>query len=66
VRGALPSGCASLAELQPFTTGGCSRFPDCSAALGKDWCSCCVAHDRAYRRGGTDDERIKASALSRV
>jgi hypothetical protein len=63
---ALLSGCASPAQLRPFTTDGCSLFPDRSATSGKDWCSCCVAHDRAYWRGGTADERLKADEALRA
>lgn len=56
------SACASVGvvQMQPFSTDGCSLFPD-RALLGKtDWCGCCVAHDQAYWRGGTSDERLKA------
>ena len=66
VLAALLSGCASPAELKPFTTDGCSLFPDRSAASGTDWCSCCVAHDRAYWRGGTADERLQADEALRT
>ncbi len=46
--------------LSPFTTDGCSNFPD-HALIGKaDWHNCCVVHDLAYWRGGTADERLKA------
>lgn len=56
------AGCASAPTppLQPFTTDGCSLFPDRSSALGKDWCLCCVEHDRVYWRGGPSDVRRKA------
>ncbi len=57
---ALLAGCASPNTLRPFTTDGCSLYPDRSASTGKDWCACCVAHDRAYWRGGTEAERLKA------
>ncbi len=56
----LLGGCACTPGLKPFTTDGCSQFPDRWEALGKDWCLCCVAHDRAYWRGGTREERLKA------
>jgi hypothetical protein len=51
---------AAASELRPFTTDGCSLFPDRLASSGKDWCLCCVAHDRVYWRGGTAAERLKA------
>jgi hypothetical protein len=46
--------------MQPFSTDGCSLFPDRSLVSKSDWCSCCLAHDLAYWRGGTADERLKA------
>lgn len=46
--------------LQPFTTDGCSRFPDRSPIGKADWCHCCVAHDLAYWRGGTAAQRLQA------
>lgn len=55
----LPAG-ASAQAVQPFTTDGCSLFPDQSLIDNSDWCSCCLAHDLAYWRGGTADERLKA------
>ena len=57
---ALLAACASSSRLQPFSTDGCSLFPD-RALIGKsDWCECCVAHDLVYWRGGTSEERLKA------
>lgn len=50
----------TVAGIAPFTTDGCSRFPDRSLLTGQDWCSCCVAHDLAYWRGGTAAERLRA------
>ena len=38
----------------PFTTDGCSLFPD-----GK-WAACCIEHDIAYWCGGTSADREKA------
>ena len=46
--------------LRPFTTDGCSRFPDREPIGEGDWCHCCVIHDLAYWRGGTFDERMAA------
>jgi len=56
----LLSACASAQVVQPFATDGCSLFPDRSLIDKSDWCSCCLAHDLAYWRGGTADERLKA------
>ncbi len=57
---ALLSACATTQVMQPFTTDGCSLFPDRSLFGKSDWCSCCLVHDLAYWRGGTADERLKA------
>jgi hypothetical protein len=58
--GALLAACAPSPGLRPFTSDGCSLFPD-RALVGKaDWCSCCLAHDLAYWRGGTEAERLAA------
>jgi hypothetical protein len=54
------SACSTAQVMQPFTTDGCSMFPDHSLVSKADWCSCCVAHDLAYWRGGTAEERLKA------
>jgi hypothetical protein len=49
-------------RLLPFTSDGCSRFPD--GFLYKvdkiQWQHCCVRHDIAYWQGGTADQRLKA------
>lgn len=54
------SACASQGELRPFSTDGCSLFPDRSLISNADWCQCCLAHDLAYWRGGTSEARLKA------
>lgn len=46
--------------LQPFTTDGCSHFPDRAPHGRSDWCHCCVIHDLAYWRGGTAEARLRA------
>jgi len=59
------SACASDGPLQPFSTDGCSLFPDHSLIGKADWCQCCVVHDLAYWRGGTSQARLSADkALS--
>lgn len=60
------AGCAGTRELAPFSTDGCSLFPDRSLVGNADWCACCVAHDRAYWRGGTEDERRAADDALRA
>ena len=60
------AACAASAEPQqavsplPFSTDGCSLFPDRALIGNADWCSCCVKHDLAYWRGGTEEERLEA------
>ena len=59
------AGCRGDAELKPFTSDGCSLFPDRSLISSKDWCACCFEHDIAYWRGGTRAEREAADAALR-
>jgi hypothetical protein len=54
------SSCTSESGLQPFTSDGCSLFPDEVEITGDDWCSCCFQHDIAYWKGGTEAEREAA------
>lgn len=63
------AACASAqpaGSLSPFTTDGCSAFPDRSLVSGSDWCTCCLDHDLAYWRGGTADERLQADQQLRA
>ncbi len=46
--------------LRPFTTDGCSLFPDQSLISKTDWCGCCIQHDFAYWRGGNAEARLRA------
>lgn len=49
---------ALIAEnIDPFTTDGCSAFPDGTFEQNELWLPCCLAHDYAYWQGGTYDER---------
>ena len=54
------SACSAESELRPFSSDGCSLFPDSSIITGDDWCSCCFEHDIAYWKGGTEEERDTA------
>lgn len=45
---------------RPFESDGCSAFPDGTAHQNDLWLSCCVAHDYAYWKGGTYQERVAA------
>ena len=57
---AVLSACSVTDTLQPFSTDGCSLFPD-RAPIGRaDWCHCCIVHDLAYWRGGTSEARLDA------
>ena len=56
----LASACSTESELRPFSSDGCSLFPDSSIITGDDWCSCCFEHDIAYWKGGTEEEREAA------
>lgn len=47
-------------ELKPFTSDGCSAFPDGTIAQNELWLDCCVAHDFAYWKGGTYQQRVEA------
>jgi hypothetical protein len=47
-------------ELHPFTTDGCSRFPDGTISKPKKWRHCCVIHDAYYWAGGDKTDRKSA------
>ncbi len=52
---------ASAAQsLRPFTSDGCSVFPDGTWQQQQLWLPCCVAHDLAYWQGGTEAQRLAA------
>lgn len=47
-------------ELRPFTSDGCSAFPEGTPDQKQLWLHCCTAHDLAYWRGGTYAQRLEA------
>lgn len=51
--------------ITPFTSDGCSLFPDGSLEERNLWCSCCLEHDIAYWRGGTEEVRLAADGALR-
>jgi hypothetical protein len=51
---------AQAETIAPFTTDGCSIFPDGTYEQKELWLSCCTTHDYAYWQGGTYDERLIA------
>lgn len=63
---ALLSGCATAQELKEFSSDGCSLFPDGDRNDRKRWCACCLQHDIAYWRGGTEEERQRADEQLRA
>lgn len=46
--------------LKPFSSDGCSAFPDGTPLQQTLWLQCCVAHDLAYWQGGTQTQRVEA------
>jgi len=50
----------SAGELKPFTTDGCSSFPDGTMQQQTLWLNCCIKHDLSYWKGGTHQERLAA------
>jgi hypothetical protein len=47
-------------ELAPFTTDGCSLFPNGNSEHKTLWLQCCIQHDMAYWKGGTQPDRLAA------
>ena len=60
VVGLVLAACSETPALAPFSSDGCSLFPDGSIITQKGWCDCCFKHDIAYWRGGTEEEREQA------
>lgn len=50
----------SQEKLKPFTSDGCSVFPDGTFSQNQLWLTCCRRHDLAYWKGGTYQERKDA------
>ena len=50
--------CVFATELKPFTTDGCSVFPDGTGDQQSLWLKCCIKHDFDYWKGGTFQERM--------
>jgi len=57
------SNTANAENIKPFTSDGCSSFPDGTIQHKKLWLACCTAHDYAYWQGGTYEERLKADKV---
>ena len=54
----LSTACTST--IKPFTSDGCSSFPDGTFTQSELWLNCCTAHDVAYWKGGTYNDRLTA------
>jgi len=54
------------AGLRPFSSDGCSRFPDGTPENPGIWRECCLKHDSVYWRGGSYDERLQADLALRA
>ena len=50
----------SLQQLVPFTTDGCSMFPNGTSDKPNLWLHCCKAHDLDYWQGGTKSQRLSS------
>jgi hypothetical protein len=57
--------CSRSGGISNFTSDGCSLFPDRSLIDESDWCDCCLVHDIAYWKGGTEEERLAADLALR-
>lgn len=55
----------TVEAIAPFTSDGCSAFPDGTLAQQELWLSCCTAHDYAYWKGGSFQERVEADEALR-
>ena len=56
----LPALLAQADELTPFSTDGCSAFPEGTPTQQSLWFDCCFSHDLAYWKGGTEAQRQQA------
>lgn len=52
--------------LKPFTSDGCSAFPEGTSKEKELWLSCCQQHDYAYWKGGTYQQRSDADKALRA
>ncbi len=58
--------CARQEEIGDFRTDGCTLFPNKSLIDESDWCDCCLVHDIAYWKGGTEEDRLAADEALRL
>ena len=62
---ALVSVSSYAGDLKPFTSDGCSIFPDGTLDQNELWLACCTAHDHAYWKGGTYEARMESDLALR-
>jgi len=60
------TACARQEEIGAFRTDGCTLFPNRSLIDESDWCDCCLEHDIAYWKGGTEEDRLAADEALRL
>ena len=53
----LLSTTALASEIKPFTSDGCSAFPEGTFTQQSLWSNCCFRHDLAYWKGGTEKQK---------
>lgn len=56
----ISSYAAKNGHIKPFTSDGCSAFPNGTFTQQNLWLSCCIVHDKLYWQGGTYQQRLKA------
>ena len=50
----------SETTIEPFSSDGCSSFPDGTLSKPDAWQHCCYDHDKSYWPGGTRIQRLSA------
>jgi len=60
------SNSAIAEQLKPFTSDGCSQFPDGTLTEKNLWCGCCITHDIAYWQGGSRQQKKQADEALRT
>lgn len=51
---------ADAERINPFTSDGCSNWPEGPRSNPNMWRECCFVHDMSYWMGGTKEERKNA------
>jgi len=54
------TGLLHAETIEPFTSDGCSSFPDGTLEQNELWLKCCTEHDYAYWKGGSYQERLNS------